>query len=181
MPSRADRVRGCIIGGAVGDALGAPVEFMTFSQIRRDFGIAGIAGYEEAYGRAGAFTDDTQMTLWTMEGLIRDDNRYRDRGICSMPGVVYNAYLRWLVTQEATGPWIRARMSSCSMAGSSISPLCTIGVPLAIPASRLCVVDGAGQGSLLRMTARAVAASCESRPLGWCAKIRFKMNVTSRA
>jgi ADP-ribosyl-[dinitrogen reductase] hydrolase len=103
MPSRADRVRGCIIGGAVGDALGAPVEFMTFSQIRRDFGIAGIAGYEEAYGRAGAFTDDTQMTLWTMEGLIGDDNRYRDRGICSMPGVVYNAYLRWLVTQEGNG------------------------------------------------------------------------------
>ena len=28
------RVRGCLLGGAIGDALGAPVEFMSLAQIQ---------------------------------------------------------------------------------------------------------------------------------------------------
>jgi ADP-ribosylglycohydrolase len=49
-----DRVRGCLLGGAVGDALGAPVEFMSLLDIRRQFGPKGIANHVEAYGRVGA-------------------------------------------------------------------------------------------------------------------------------
>jgi ADP-ribosylglycohydrolase len=44
------------------------------------------------------------MTLFTAEGLIRADNRHRDRGICHVPGVVHRAYLRWLSTQGVTPP-----------------------------------------------------------------------------
>ncbi len=66
-----DRIRGCFLGGAVGDALGAPVEFERIDGIRSRFGPAGIAELAEAGERAGAITDDTQMTLFTAEGLIR--------------------------------------------------------------------------------------------------------------
>lgn len=97
-----DRFRGCLLGGAVGDALGAPVEFLSRDAIQRRFGEGGIRNYVDAYGRLGAITDDTQMTLFTAEGLIRSYVRWSSRGICSVPGVVAKAYLRWLKTQGVT-------------------------------------------------------------------------------
>ena len=66
-----DRYRGCLLGGAVGDALGAGVEFMSLDEIRGRYGPAGVTGYVPCYGRSGAITDDTQMTLFTAEGLLR--------------------------------------------------------------------------------------------------------------
>ncbi|MGB8841599.1 MAG: ADP-ribosylglycohydrolase family protein [Aliidongia sp.] len=66
-----NRFRGCLLGGAVGDALGAPVEFMTSAGIAGHFGQQGIRDFVPAYGRRGAITDDTQMTLFTAEGRTR--------------------------------------------------------------------------------------------------------------
>ena len=93
------RIRGCLLGGAVGDALGAPVEFMSLKEIRDRFGPDGIRDFEPAYGRSGSITDDTQMTLFTAEGLLRATMRMADRGICHVPSMVHHAYLRWLLTQ----------------------------------------------------------------------------------
>ncbi len=93
------RCRGCLLGGAVGDALGAPVEFMEIAQIQRRFGPGGVRDFAPAYGRVGAVTDDTQMTLFTAEGLLRAATRLAGRGICHPPTVVHHAYLRWLKTQ----------------------------------------------------------------------------------
>jgi ADP-ribosyl-[dinitrogen reductase] hydrolase len=45
--------------------LGAPVEFMDLAEIRGHLGSAGLREPTEAYGRVGAITDDTQMTLFT--------------------------------------------------------------------------------------------------------------------
>jgi hypothetical protein len=59
----ADRYRGCLLGGAVGDALGAGVEFASLDEIRRRHGPAGVSGYVRAYGRLGAITDDPDVTL----------------------------------------------------------------------------------------------------------------------
>lgn len=98
--AKSSSIAGSLIGGAVGDALGAPVEFMSLVAIRKRFGEAGIVNYSPAYDRLGAITDDTQMTLFTAEGLLRAYVRANLRGICSIPGVVINAYLRWLETQE---------------------------------------------------------------------------------
>ncbi len=94
-----NRFMGCLLGGAVGDALGAPVEFDSRSQILQQFGPQGIADYADAYGGIGKITDDTQMTLFTAEGLIRAWVRGRERGISSFEGVTAHAYLRWLRTQ----------------------------------------------------------------------------------
>jgi len=93
------RFLGCILGGAVGDALGAPVEFMSYDEIRAKFGRQGIRDFVPSYGRLGAITDDTQMTLFTAEGLIRGWVRGQTRGIVSYPGITAHAYLRWLMTQ----------------------------------------------------------------------------------
>jgi ADP-ribosyl-[dinitrogen reductase] hydrolase len=103
-PDTLGRVRGCLLGGAVGDALGAPVEFLSLNEIRRSFGPPGIQEFAPAYGRVGAITDDTQMTLFTAEGLIRAQVRYSGKGICHPPSIIHHALLRWLLTQGETSP-----------------------------------------------------------------------------
>lgn len=100
-----ERYRGCLLGGAVGDALGAAVEFMPRQEIVRRFGEPGIQDYVPAYGRTGAITDDTQMTLFTADGLLRAHVRSVLRGIdASYAGVTAHAYLRWLDTQGMRSP-----------------------------------------------------------------------------
>ncbi|MGV9374855.1 ADP-ribosylglycohydrolase family protein [Nonomuraea sp. NPDC003707] len=107
-----DRVRGCLLGGAIGDALGSPIEFQSWREIRREHGAEGITGYVTTWrGRSGLITDDTQMTLFTVEGLLRA----RAAGGPPAPGraaypypevvePVLQAYLRWLDTQNHQAP-----------------------------------------------------------------------------
>ncbi len=105
-----DRVRGCLLGGALGDALGAAIEFLSLAEIRARFGPRGLDRLAPAYGRLGAITDDTQMTLFTAEGLIRASVWMRGpgkaRGIGHPPVIVHHAYRRWLHTQGV--PWRQA-------------------------------------------------------------------------
>ncbi|GAA2744512.1 ADP-ribosylglycohydrolase family protein [Kitasatospora cinereorecta] len=89
----ADRVRGSLLGGALGDALGWPVEFLRLDDIRSRFGPYGLTDLAAA-GRGGEVTDDTQMTLFTAEGLLRGGT----------PESVRQAYQRWLLTQRLSGP-----------------------------------------------------------------------------
>jgi len=91
--------RGCLLGGAVGDALGAPVEFMSLSRICKHHGFGGIRDFVEFNGRKGAITDETQMSLFTAEGLIRAVVRERLEGSANYGEVMANAYQRWLRTQ----------------------------------------------------------------------------------
>lgn len=56
-----DIFSGCLLGGAVGDALGWPVEFMSMAEIRQRFGPEGIRDFAATEGGIGAITDDTQM------------------------------------------------------------------------------------------------------------------------
>ncbi len=97
------RVRGCLLGGAIGDALGAGIEFDSLEKIRAAHGPLGVTDYVPAYGRRGAVTDDTQMTLFTVDGLIRAHLR-RDSGGWHPPTDVHLAYLRWADTQRDWGP-----------------------------------------------------------------------------
>ena len=66
-----DRIRGCLIGGAAGDALGYKVEFVSYDEIIRTYGSSGITSYaiDPASGKA-LFSDDTQMSLFTADGLL---------------------------------------------------------------------------------------------------------------
>jgi ADP-ribosylglycohydrolase len=95
---RLDRFRGCLLGGATGDALGAAVEFDSLDRIRQRFGPQGLTDPVEAYGRVGAITDDTQMTLFTAEAILQADDRL-ERGIGHPANQLWAAYQRWLKTQ----------------------------------------------------------------------------------
>ena len=95
-----EKISGCLLGGAIGDAPGAPVEFDSLSRIRQEFGEAGINDFHAAYGKVGAITDDTQMSLFTAEGILRGRVRQVERGIGGAElMIVGDAYLRWLQTQ----------------------------------------------------------------------------------
>jgi len=90
----------CLLGGAIGDALGAPIEFMGILQIEERFGVSGVMGYVEFDDGSGVFTDDTQMTLFTVEGLLRARHRDLLKGVeGSAHTIVHQSYLRWLHTQ----------------------------------------------------------------------------------
>jgi ADP-ribosyl-[dinitrogen reductase] hydrolase len=94
-----DRMRGCLLAGAVGDALGAPVEFLNRAEIISRFGPLGIRDYVSAYGLLGAITDDTQMTLFTADGLLRSLIAGGGSKPASPVENLCHAYLRWLLTQ----------------------------------------------------------------------------------
>jgi ADP-ribosylglycohydrolase len=102
------RYRGCLLGGAVGDALGAPVEFMSIEEIRGRFGPGGIVDYTTAFDRQGAITDDTQMSLFTADGLLRAHVKSAVEGNANVSAIVAHAYQRWLVTQGESAPLIPA-------------------------------------------------------------------------
>jgi ADP-ribosylglycohydrolase/protein-tyrosine phosphatase len=97
------RVAGCLLGGALGDALGYPVEFLkAASEIERVLGPLSPARLPRSRGGKALISDDTQMTLFTAEGLIRAQHRAMDRGNCSPPVVILGAYQRWLSTQTGS-------------------------------------------------------------------------------
>ena len=76
-----DRYRGALIGEAAGDALGYTVEFLREPQIFQRFGPAGITDYVLDEQGVARFSDDTQMTLYTAEGLLLAHTRGALRGI----------------------------------------------------------------------------------------------------
>lgn len=97
--SRLDLVRGSLIGGAGGDALGYPVEFDRYQEIIARYGNAGITSYELANGVA-EISDDTQMTLFTANGMLMGLTRWYMRGIGGAPEFyVEYAYEDWYNTQ----------------------------------------------------------------------------------
>lgn len=96
-----DKYIGCIQGGAIGDALGAPIEFLSLAEIRDCYGKEGVQDYVEYKGPRGAFTDDTQMTLFTAEALLRGEFAKIVRGIEGiLNSLAHQSYLRWLHTQD---------------------------------------------------------------------------------
>jgi len=54
-----EKAKGVILGLAIGDAMGAPAEFMTLGQIKRVYGARGIRDLPDL----AVYTDDTQMSI----------------------------------------------------------------------------------------------------------------------
>jgi ADP-ribosylglycohydrolase len=66
-PPRLPAFEATILGLAVGDALGYPVEFGSRAQIINFFGARGVEQFSEAHG---LYSDDTQLSLAVAEALI---------------------------------------------------------------------------------------------------------------
>ncbi|MFF4489507.1 ADP-ribosylglycohydrolase family protein [Streptomyces sp. NPDC001544] len=100
------RVRGCLLGGALGDALGYPIEFLSLDRIRVSHGPRGVTGLvPDADGVLGRVSDDTQMTLFSAEGIRQSHQRERLKGIGGgWSRLLRWAYERWLETQRRPGP-----------------------------------------------------------------------------
>ena len=99
---RQNAIRGCIFGGAVGDALGYPVEFLLERDIFKKYGKNGITAYakDRVKGKA-LISDDTQMALFTANGLLVGDTERAMRGVQIPPrAYVMRAYQDWLKTQD---------------------------------------------------------------------------------
>lgn len=90
-----DKFRGCLIGGAAGDALGYAVEFLSEHYIAVKYGAQGITEYLLHDGKAWV-SDDTQMTMFTANGLLRGTAKGAKGGY---PGYIAGAYRDWYKTQ----------------------------------------------------------------------------------
>lgn len=105
-----DSFRGCMFGGAVGDALGYAVEFMNNEQIRETYGDEGITRHTLIKGKA-LVSDNTQLTLFTANGILTGMTEEYMRGSRrTMERYLHNAYMDWQKTQ---------RLTSSSTAGHS--------------------------------------------------------------
>ncbi|WP_303788100.1 ADP-ribosylglycohydrolase family protein [Ruminococcus flavefaciens] len=99
-----DKFRGCLIGGAAGDALGFAVEFLREEQIFSKYGDNGITDYSLKKGIA-EISDDTQMTLFTANGLLLGTTRGMTRGIMgSYESYIKIMYQCWYRTQTESYP-----------------------------------------------------------------------------
>ncbi|TDD89682.1 ADP-ribosylglycohydrolase family protein [Saccharopolyspora karakumensis] len=107
-----ERFLGSMLGGAMGDALGYAIEFSDIGMIRHHHGENGLT---EPVLRDGVvqISDDTQMMLFTLEGLVRAHvaRRVEPRDNDPIPEVQH-AYQRWFHTQNqawevAGGPYAR--------------------------------------------------------------------------
>lgn len=97
-----NKIRGCLAGGAAGDALGYAVEFSSEQEIFSQYGPGGIGQFQLDREKGVALiSDDTQMTLFTANALLFGLHRQKERGISAEPCVyALQAYLGWLITQK---------------------------------------------------------------------------------
>ena len=95
-----DCIRGCLMAAAAGDALGYPVEFMGRNSILAQYGNKGITQFELDCSGKALVSDDTQMTLFTANGMLMGLTRGYMRGIGGEPeNYVDGAYIDWYYTQ----------------------------------------------------------------------------------
>ncbi len=90
-----NRILGCLIGGAAGDALGYTVEFIKYDNIIKKYGKDGITSYSiDPMTVKALISDDTQMTLFTAEGLLEQEGDEIQN--------IYHSYKNWLITQNTS-------------------------------------------------------------------------------
>jgi len=85
--SRIDRIRGCLLGLAVGDALGAPLEGLSAQQIKTHYGkvrnyVDGVQAWKRKPYRwrlRGLYSDDTQQALALCDVMLEEGRVDQDR------------------------------------------------------------------------------------------------------
>ena len=112
--SNLDKIRGSLFGGAIGDALGYPVKHLNESEIMNRYGSYGITSYDidTKTGKA-LVTDNTQLTLFTANGMLVGETRLKLRGIGGVPHhYIPSSFNDWLWTRNVTIPEFQEKRNS---------------------------------------------------------------------
>ena len=153
-----NRVMGCMLGGAVGDALGNPVEFYNYDEIIERFGERGITRYQLEQSGKALITDDTQMTLFTANGMVlaMSKNKVFTEDL-PIEETVTEAYLEWFNTQTQVWTGVEQVAAQCWL--SQVKELYARRAPgntclqalASIVAHEEVVNDSCGCGGLMRV------------------------------
>ena len=102
--------RGCLLGLAVGDAMGYSVDSRSWAEIQEDYGPNGLLGYDLANGYADV-TSYTQLAAFTCNGLLLGLTRGQMLGKMA-PFVKYIGLSsrEWAMSQR---PWGRPEKNFC--------------------------------------------------------------------
>lgn len=163
-----DRCRGSLIGGAVGDALGYVVEFMSLSEIQSRFGEGGITEYVPNKYKIAEFSDDTQMSLFTAEGLLNAITDSKNHVKEILPYIT-QAYEYWYYTQTRpeltlSGSWlthIPSLWSRRAPGNTCLSALESITLPNATPV----INNSKGCGGVMRVAPIGIFSATHPRLL----------------
>ena len=102
--------RGCLLGMAVGDAMGYPVDSLRLSEIRENYGPNGLLGYDLANGYADV-TSYTQLAAFTCNGLLIALTRGQMMGrMAPLVKYVGLSSREWMASQR---PWGRPERTFC--------------------------------------------------------------------
>ncbi len=91
-------LKASLLAGALGDALGWPLEFKDIGYIRGKFGKEGCTELQLDHLGIAVVTDDTQMTLFTFKGII--DHLYLNKTDTLMQSM-HQSYMQWYKTQHS--------------------------------------------------------------------------------
>lgn len=99
-PTKLERFEGCLLGGAIGDALGNPIEFEDISTIKKLYGKRGIQDLLTGPRGIAEITDDTQMSMFTADGIIKALRKTFDKTKLPDLRIIFDSYKLWFKTQE---------------------------------------------------------------------------------
>ena len=100
MISKQDAYRGCLLGLAIGDAMGYPVDTKTWQQIQEDYGPYGLMGYDLRNGYA-EISSHTQLAAFSCNGMLLGMTRGQVYGkMAPFVRYVHLAQQEWAVGQR---------------------------------------------------------------------------------
>jgi ADP-ribosylglycohydrolase len=124
-----------MLGLAIGDAVGAATEFLTYDEIRRRFPPDGVTKYHSFRGlRPGSYTDDTEMSIAVANGLLNTE----DFGTASIMESMTKAFIEWMDTTSS----LRAPGNTCMRAVGNLKS--------GVPYTESGVLDSKGCGTAMR-------------------------------
>ena len=100
MISKRASIRGCLMGLAIGDAMGYTVDTKTWPQIKEDYGPYGLMGFDLCNGYADV-TSHTQLAAFSCNGLLIGQTRGQVRGtMAPLVRYVEIAQQEWAIGQR---------------------------------------------------------------------------------
>ena len=100
-----ENIFNCILGGALGDALGVPLRDLTYDLIVNEYGKYGLREIQIDCDGKARVSANTQLNIFTIDALIRAYTRYyiyEDEKYCKK--ITYTNYLRWQYYQDRKVP-----------------------------------------------------------------------------